>query len=107
MLRDRKKAGQPDARPFVERLTHAIAFHRATLATPIDEHFMTPEQHRQMPPPPEPAPEWRQAGQVPITRAMCTLAVPAGERALILAAVRWPLAGIITFQQAKHIRNIL
>jgi len=107
MLRDRKEAGQPHTRSFVGRLAHAIAFHRATLATPIDEHFMTPEQQRQMPPPPEPAPEWRQAGQLLITRVMCPVEVPAGERTPILAAVRWPLAGIMTFQQAKRVRNIL
>lgn len=103
----RKKTGRPDAGSAVDRLTQAIAFHRATLSTPIDDHFMTPEQLREMPLPPEPGPQWRQAGQFMITRAMCTLEVLAGERAPILAAVRWPLAGIITLRQGKRIRNVL
>ena len=102
----RKKAGHPDAGSAVERLTQVIAFHRATLSTPIDDHFMTPEQLREMPLPPEPAPQWRQAGQFMITRAMCTLEVLAEERAPILAAVRWPHAGIITLRQGKRIRNV-
>lgn len=91
----------------MERLAQAIAFHRATLSTPINDHFMTPEQLREMPLPPEPAPQWRQAGQFTITRAMCTLEAPAEERAPILAAVRWPLAGIMTLRQGKRIRNVL
>jgi hypothetical protein len=103
----RKKAGHPNTRSAVESLTRAIAFHRATLATPVDDHFVTPEHLRQMPLPPEPAPEWRQAGQFVITRAMCTVEVPAGERAPILAAVRWPLAAILTLRHGKHIRPIL
>ncbi len=91
----------------VDRLTGAIAFHRATLATPVDDHFMTPEQLRQMPLPPEPAPQWRQAGQFLITRAMATFEVLAAERGPILAAVRWPLAAIVTLRQGKYLRNIL
>lgn len=103
----RKKGGHPDAGSAVERLTQVLAFHRATLSTPIDDHFMTPEQLREMPLPPEPVPQRRQAGQFMITRAMCTLEVLAEERAPIFAAVRWPLAGIITLRQGKRIRNVL
>jgi len=102
-----KKAGHTDTTSFVERLNRVIGFHRATLATPVDDHFVTPEQLRQMPPPPEPAPEWRKPGQFLITRAMCAFEVPAGERAPILAAVRWPLAGILTLRQGKRSRTIL
>ncbi len=69
----RKTADHPNAAAAMERLTHAIAFHRATLASPIEDHFVTPEQLRQMPLPPEPAPQWQRAGQSLITRAMCHL----------------------------------
>jgi len=90
-----------------EQLTQAIAFHRWTLGTPIDDHFMTPEQQRQMPLPPEPAPQYRQAGQYLITQAMCTYEIRAEERTPILAAVRWPIAGVLTFSQGELVRNIL
>lgn len=99
--------GHPALKPTEERLSRAIAFHRATLSTPIDDHFMTSEQLRDMPLPPEPAPQWRHLGQLLITRAMCTLEVPAEERMPILAAVRWPLAGIVTLRQVKRIRSVL
>lgn len=89
----------------MEQLDRAIGFHRAMLATSIDDHFMTPEQ-LQMSPPPEPAPQGARAGEFVITRASCTFEVPAEERAPILADVRWPLAGIITLQE-EHIRHIL
>ncbi len=103
----RTRPGPRNPGAALERLTRAIAFHRATLATPVDDHFMTPEQLRQMPLPPEPSAQWRQAGQFLITRAMATFEVPAAERGPTLAAVRWPVAGIITLRQRRHIRHIL
>ncbi len=90
-----------------ERLTQAITFHRWMLGTPIDDHFMTPEQRRQMPLPPEPAPQYQQAGRYLITQAGCTCEVPAEQRTPILAAVRWPIAGVLTFSQGALVRNIL
>ena len=91
----------------LEKLAHAIAFHRALLATPIDDHFMTPEQMRQRPLPPEPAPQSRKTEQYLITRVTCTLEVPSEERRSILAAARWPLAAVATLAQGKRTRTVL
>ena len=103
----RRKAPSPDPGSAGRRLAQTIAFHRWTLATPIDDHFMTPEQMRQMPLPPEPAPQSRKAEQYLITRVTCTLEVPSEERLSILAAGRWPLAGIVTLTQGKRTRTVL
>src|SRR5216683_2491677 len=103
----RRKAPSPDPGSAGRRLAQTIAFHRWTLATPIDDHFMTPEQRRQMPLPPEPAPQSRKAEQYLITRVTCTLEVPSEERLSILAAARWPLAGIVTLTQGKRTRTVL
>ncbi len=104
----RRKAPPPDPGSAETRLAQAIAFHRWTLATPIDDHFMTPEQMRQqMPLPPEPAPQSRQAEPYLITRVTRTLEVPSEERRSILAGARWPLAGIATLTQATRTRDVL
>lgn len=104
----RRKAPRPDPGSAETRLAQAIAFHRWTLATPIDDHFMTPEQMRQqMPLPPEPAPQSRQAEQYLLTRVTCTLEVPSEERHLILAGARWPLAGTVTLTQGTRTRTVL
>ncbi len=103
----RRKAPPPDPGSAGRRLAQTIAFHRWTLATPIDDHFMTPEQMRQMPLPPEPAPQSRKAEPYLITRVTCTLEVPSEERLSILAAARWPLAGIVTLTQGKRTRTVL
>src|SRR5207237_2782425 len=77
------------------------------LATPIDEHFMTPEQMRQRPLPPEPAPQSRKTEQYLITRVTCTLEVPSEARRSILAAARWPLAALAPLAQGKRTRTVL
>src|SRR5260370_6045055 len=103
----RRKAPPPDPGSAGRRLAQTIAFHRWTLATPIDDHFMTPEQMRQMPLPQEPAPQSRKAEQYLITRVTCTLEVPSEERFSILAAARWPLAGIVSLTQGKLTRTVM
>ena len=103
----RGKTPPPDPESARRKLAHAIAFHRALLATPIDDHFMTPEQMRQRPLPPEPAPQSRKTEQHLITRVTCTLEVPSEERRSILAAARWPLAAVATLAQGKRTRTVL
>ena len=103
----RSKAPPSDPGSAGRRLGQTIAFHQWTLATPIDDHFMTPEQMRQMPLPPEPAPQSRKAEPYLITRVTCTLEVPSEERFSILAAARWPLAGIVSLTQGKRTRTVL
>ena len=103
----RRKIPPSDPESAGRRLTQAIAFHRWTLATPIDDHFMTLEQMRQMSLPPEPAPQSRNTEQYLITRVTCSFEVPAEERPSVLAAARWPLAGIVTLAQSKQIRTVL
>lgn len=109
MAAARRRKGPPlDLGSAERRLAQTIAFHRWTLATPVDDHFMTPEQMRQqMPLPPEPAPQSRQAEQYLITRVTCTLEVPSEERGSIVAAARWPLAGIATLTQGTRTRDVL
>jgi hypothetical protein len=105
----RKTASHPSIGLAGDRLARAVTFHRVTLATPIDEHFMTAEQYRQMPLPPEPGQQQPGAARahVLITRVMLTIEVTAETRSSILATARWPLAGTMTFRQMKHVRNIL
>jgi hypothetical protein len=103
----RRKAPPPDPGSAGRRLAQTIAFHRWTLGTPIDDHFMTPEQMRQMPLPPEPAPQSRKAEQHLLTRVTRTLEVLSEERRSILAAARWPLAGIVTLTQGTRTRTVL
>jgi hypothetical protein len=105
----RKKASNPSIGLAVDRLARAVTFHRVTLATPIDEHFMTAEQYRQLPLPPEPGQQRPGAAQahVLITRVMLTVEVTAETRSSLLATARWQLAGTMTFRQMKHVRNIL
>lgn len=105
----RKTASRPSLGPAGDRLARALTFHRATLATPIDDHFMTAEQYRQMPLPPEPGPQRPGAPEahVLITRVAITVEVTAETRSSILAMARWPLAGTMTFRQMKLVRNIL
>lgn len=91
----------------LDRLDQAVAFHRATLATPIEEHFMTLEQLQRMASPPEPGPQWRDPTKFLITRVMMTAEVPVEARAEVIAAVRWPIAGIMTLRQMKNVRNVL
>lgn len=68
---------------------------------------MTPEQIRQISLPPVPAPQSSKAEQYLITRVMGTFEVLAEERPSILAAVRWPLAGVGTLAQGKRTRTVL
>ncbi len=91
----------------LDRLDRAVAFHRATLATPVEEHFMTPEQLRRTPPPPEPGPQWRDPTKFLITRVMMTAEVPVEARAGVIEATRWPIAGIMTLRQMKNVRYVL
>jgi hypothetical protein len=91
----------------LDRLDRAVAFHRATLATPVEEHFMTQEQLQRMPPPPEPEPQWRDPTKFLITRVMMTVEVPVEARAEVISATRWPIAGIMTLRQMKDVRNVL
>src|SRR5438445_13157145 len=88
----RGKTPPPDPESARRKLAHAIALHRALLATPIDDHFMTPEQMRQRPLPPEPAPQSAKTEQYLITRVTCTLQGRSKEHRATLTAARCPLA---------------
>lgn len=108
-MADTRQDTAPRLRPgaTLDRLDRAVAFHRATLATPVEEHFMTSEQLQQMPSPPEPAPQWRDPTKFLVTRVMITVEVPVEARADMLAAARWPVAEIMTLRQMGNVRNVL